>query len=146
MHFAISLLSPLGKGCVPSFFHHQRMLCAKFVEIGLVVFELKKNVKCLQTDGEQDRRMTDNGRSEILTWTFSSDELKLIFVYHYPSLRKQLTRHCCKSLHSWQVNCLLSSFVASFITGRSIWSSLIKYYIHNEDNCWIWQMKKNCKK
>ena len=101
-----------------------------------------ENVKCLQTDGGQDRRMTDNGRSEILTWTFSSDELKLIFVYHYPSLRKQLTRHCCKSLHSWQVNCLLSSFVASFIIGRSIWSSLIKYYIHNEDYCWIWQMKK----
>ena len=64
-----------------------------------------------------------------------------IFVYHYPSLRKQLTRHCCNSLHSLQVNCLLSSFVASFITGRSIWSCLIKYYIHNEDYCWIWQMK-----
>ena len=45
MHFAISLLSPLGKGCVPSFFHHQRMLCAKFVEIGLVVFELKMKIK-----------------------------------------------------------------------------------------------------
>ena len=101
-----------------------------------------ENVKCLQTNGEQDRRMTDNRRSEKLTWTFSSDELKLIFVYHYPSLRKQLTRHCCNFLHSWQVNCLLSSFVTSFITGRSIWSSLIKYYIQNKDYCWIWQMKK----
>ena len=64
------------------------------------------------------------------------------FVYHYPSLRKQLTGHCCNSLHSWQVNCLLASFVASFITGHSIWSSLIKYYIHNKYYWQIWQMKK----
>ena len=120
------------------------MLCAKFVEIGPVVLEQKMkmwNVYKQMESKIQCRWITNNELSEILTWTFSSNELKLVFVYHYPLLRKQLTRHCCNSLHSWQVNCLLL-FVASFITGCSIWSCLIKYYIHNEDYCWISQMKK----
>ena len=57
--------------------HHTRMLCAKFGwNWPSGSWEEDENVKSLQTEGQTDRRtMTDNRRSEKLSWAFSSGEL-----------------------------------------------------------------------
>jgi hypothetical protein len=47
-----------------------------------------ENVKvCRRTDGRSDRRTPDNGRSEKLTWAFSSGELKIKYFSYLPTHR-----------------------------------------------------------
>ena len=51
---------------------HQRILCAKFVEIGPVDFWEDQNMKSVQQQQQQQPnwQTTDNFRSEKLTWAF----------------------------------------------------------------------------
>jgi hypothetical protein len=58
---------------------HSRMICAKSgYNWSSDSGEEVENVKVYrQTDGRTDRRTPDNGRSEKLTWAFSSGELKI---------------------------------------------------------------------
>jgi hypothetical protein len=57
---------------------HPRMICAKFgYNWSSGSGEEVENVKVYRrTDRQTDRRTPDNGRSEKLTWAFSSGELK----------------------------------------------------------------------
>ena len=79
-NFAISYLSPLGKGRGPSFEQiwipfNQGCFVPSLLEIDPVVLKKKmKNVKSLPTDGWTRY----NRRSEKLTWAFTSDELKKV--------------------------------------------------------------------
>ena len=79
--FAISLLSPLGKEMEPFIWinldlFNQGRLVSILVEIGPVVL---KKIKMWKNYRQKDRRTDghkDNRRSEKLTWSFSSGELK----------------------------------------------------------------------
>ena len=55
------------------------MLCAKFGwNWSSGSGEEVENRKGLQTDGQTDRQTTDDRQSDMLTWAFSSGELKIL--------------------------------------------------------------------
>ena len=74
--------------------HHLRMLCAKCGRNWPSGSWEDEIVKSLQTD----RWMTDNRRSEKLTWIFNSGELKNLFTYFLfssPELRVKVNFSDC---------------------------------------------------
>lgn len=61
---------------------------------------MKSSQKDGRTDGQTDRQTTDNMRSEKLTWTFSSGELKLVcllLLYRY-CVKMKLINNIWKTL------------------------------------------------
>ena len=86
--FAISLLSPLGKGWGPPFELTlipitQKCFVPSLVEIGRVVLEKKMKMWKVyrQTDSGREGRTTVSRQTEKLTWAFSSDKLKRRFFF-----------------------------------------------------------------
>ena len=97
----------------------------------------------LQTDGEHDRRTADNRRSEKLTWTFSSGELKTHFFGLPLPITTETTYQALLQFPAFMTGKLFVSIFRSFIYHRTPHArSLIKCYIYNKYYFWIWQWKK----
>ena len=101
--FAISLLSPLGKGQGPSFEQiwiplTQGCFVPRLVEIDPVVQEKMNNVKSLQTDGQTEGQ-TDDGRQVIrkahLSFQLRWAKINALNLYWYKTswkIRKNSTK------------------------------------------------------
>jgi hypothetical protein len=58
-------------------------LCQVCLKLAKWFWRRSQKCKSLQTDGRTDRRTTDNGWSEKLTWAFSSGELKTSLIPNF---------------------------------------------------------------